>query len=84
MGRFGGGRGGGYGRGLGFARGYGMGAAPGGGYGPGRGWGNPFPNCRFYPWLPRRWWAMGMNPYSAGSGPWGINSRPGWPGAQGP
>jgi hypothetical protein len=84
MGRFGGGRGGGYGRGLGFARGYGMGAAPGGGYGPGRGWGNPFPNCRFYPWLPRRWWATGMNPYSAGSGPWGINSRPGWPGAQGP
>ena len=84
MGRFGGGRGGGYGRGLGFARGYGMGAAPGGGYGPGRGWGNPFPNGRFYPWLPRRWWAMGMNPYSDASGPWAINNPQGWPGAQGP
>lgn len=33
----------------------------------GRGWsgrgrmgggrGNPYPYCRFYPWLPRRWWA---------------------------
>ncbi|MDH5696863.1 MAG: 4Fe-4S binding protein [Dehalococcoidia bacterium] len=33
----------------------------------GRGWfgrgcrawggGNPYPFCRFYPWLPRRWWA---------------------------
>lgn len=24
-----------------------------------RGWGrgNPYPFCRFYPWLPRRWWA---------------------------
>lgn len=28
----------------------------------GRGWwgrGNPYPFCRFYPWLPRRWWAYG-------------------------
>ena len=24
---------------------------------PGRGRGNPYPFCRFYPWLPRRWWA---------------------------
>ncbi len=24
---------------------------------PGRGRGNPYPFCRSYPWLPRRWWA---------------------------
>ena len=24
---------------------------------PGWGRGNPYPFCRFYPWLPRRWWA---------------------------
>jgi len=32
-----------------------------------RGWGrgrsNPYSFCRFYPWLPRRWWAYGMGPY---------------------
>lgn len=33
------------------------------GYGFGRGWwggwpGNPYGFCRFFPWLPRRWWAM--------------------------
>jgi len=30
-------------------------------WGRGRGWfwgfrGNPFPFCRFFPWLPRWWW----------------------------
>jgi len=65
MGRFGRGRGGGYGRGMGVGRGYWAGAAPGAGWG--RGIGNPYPYCRFYPWMPRRWWAMGMNPYGAGS-----------------
>ena len=25
--------------------------------GRGIGGGNPYPNCRFFPWLPRRWWA---------------------------
>lgn len=39
------GRGGG-----GFSRGYGM------GYGRGYGF-NPHPFCRWFPWLPRRWWA---------------------------
>lgn len=38
----------GRGRGRGFGRGVGL----------GRGMGNPYPYCRFYPWLPRRWWAM--------------------------
>lgn len=33
------------------------------GWGRGRGRGNPYPFCRFYPWLPRRWWAYGMGPY---------------------
>ncbi|MCK4723199.1 MAG: 4Fe-4S binding protein [Dehalococcoidia bacterium] len=30
---------------------------------PGWGIGNPYPFCRFYPWLPRRWWAYGQGPY---------------------
>ncbi len=53
----------GMGRGMGYARGFGMGR------------GNPYPFCRFYPRLPRRWWAhgRGFNPiqqpgiYSPGS-----------------
>jgi hypothetical protein len=28
----------------------------------GGGRGNPYPFCRFYPWLPRRWWAYGAYP----------------------
>ena len=44
-------RGGWRGRGFaGFARGYGA-------FGWGRGFGNPYPFCRWFPWLPRRWWA---------------------------
>ncbi len=35
--------------GTGFGRGFGV----------GWGRGNPYPFCRFYPWLPRRWWAYG-------------------------
>ncbi|MGQ9626452.1 MAG: hypothetical protein ACUVV0_06050 [Anaerolineae bacterium] len=41
-----------YGFGRGRGRGFGRGV------GPGRGMGNPYPYCRFYPWLPRRWWTM--------------------------
>jgi hypothetical protein len=38
----------------------------GGGRGRGLGRGNPYPFCRFYPWLPRRWWAMPYaNQYAA-------------------
>ncbi len=48
------GRGRGLGRGRGFGRGFGLGT--------GRGMGNPYPFCRFHPWLPRRWWMYGMNP----------------------
>jgi len=29
----------------------------------GRGRGNPYPFYRFYPWLPRRWWAYGLGSY---------------------
>jgi len=37
-----------------------------GGFGwPGRGWGF----CRFFPWLPRRWWAW-AHPYAVP--PWGY------------
>jgi hypothetical protein len=39
------------------------------GWGPGwggLGWGrgNPYPFCRRFPWMPRWWWAYGMNPYT--------------------
>lgn len=57
---FGRGRGGlGMGRGMGLGRGFGMGRGMGFGRGFGMGRGNPYPFCRFYPWLPRRWWAYG-------------------------
>lgn len=54
----------------GFGRGWG---GPGWG-GFGRGWfgwgrGNPYPFCRFYPWLPRRWWAYGAGFYPLGPYP---------------
>ncbi len=35
-------------------------------WGWGRGWGNPYPFCRFYPWLPRGWWRWGYFPYAYG------------------
>ena len=76
------GRGGGLGRGMGLGRGYWTGMAPGGGYGPGMGRGNPYPNCRFYPWLPRRWWALGMNPYGSAPSTWTIQNPSPWSGPQ--
>ena len=86
MARFGRGRGGGFGRGRGggFGRGYWPGAGFGRGFGMGQGMGNPYPYCRFYPWMPRRWWAMGMNPYATqpyaqGAPPtWGAYERSPW------
>jgi hypothetical protein len=91
MARFGRGRGGGFGggRGGGFGRGYRPGAGFGRGFGMGRGMGNPYPYCRFYPWMPRRWWAMGMNPYGTqpyvqGTAPtWGAYERSPGPGPTG-
>ncbi|WP_449241586.1 DUF5320 domain-containing protein [Desulfoscipio gibsoniae] len=47
---------GGYGYGCGYGYGYGAGNAPGFGFGRGMR-GSYSANCRFYPWLPRRWWA---------------------------
>ncbi|MFX1453625.1 MAG: DUF5320 domain-containing protein [Promethearchaeota archaeon] len=48
-----------FGRGFGFGLGLGFGRQfffP--GYGMGRGLGpNPYLNCRWFPWLPRWWWA---------------------------
>jgi hypothetical protein len=79
---YGRGRGGGYGRGMGFGRGYWSGVAPGGGYGPGLGRGNPYPYCRFYPWLPRRWWATGINPYGTAPNQWTSQNPAPWPGTQ--
>jgi len=40
-------------------------------FGWGRGFGNPYPFCRWFPWLPRWWWTypyywmMWMPPYGA-------------------
>jgi hypothetical protein len=58
---FGRGMGMGFGRGMGmgFGRGMGMGFGRGMGMGRGMGRGNPYPFCRNFPWLPRRWWAYG-------------------------
>jgi len=67
MGRLGRGGGCGYGRGMGYGRGYWSGAAPGGASWCGMGMGNPYPHCRFYPWMPRRWSAMGMSSYGPGA-----------------
>jgi hypothetical protein len=39
-----------------FGRGYGR-------YGTGMGFGNPYPFCRYFPWLPRWWWT-GMYGYT--------------------
>jgi len=52
--------------GPGFWKG-GPGSAPwaGGGWGGG----NPSPFCRFFPWLPRRWWAFPGAGYGAGWAP---------------
>jgi hypothetical protein len=78
MGWFGRGGGRGYGRGMGLGRGYWAGMVPGAGWGRGMGMGNPYPYCRFYPWMPRRWWAMGMSPY----GPGAATNLQGWVGPQ--
>jgi hypothetical protein len=78
---FGRGGGRGYGRGMGLGRGYWAGMAPGTGWG--RGLGNPNAYCRFYPWMPRRWWAMGMSPYgpAAPRNPQGsVGPQWSWPG----
>lgn len=41
--------------------------------GPGWGRGNPYPFCRFHPWLPRRWWAYGAGLYpTVPSAPYGM------------
>jgi hypothetical protein len=45
----------GFGRGIGYGMGAGMGY-----YGRPGGRGNPYPFCRFFPWLPRGWWRTGM------------------------
>jgi len=41
----------------------GLGRGMGRGFGMGMGRGNPYPFCRFYPWLPRRWWTYGSGLY---------------------
>jgi hypothetical protein len=72
-----------YGRGMGFGRGPWPGLAPGGAFGLGLGRDNPYPYCRFYPWLPRRWWARGVNPYGTGFRPWTVQYPSPWSGPQG-
>lgn len=68
----------GRGRWFGWGPGMGWGGWFGWGRGLGMGWGrgNPYPFCRFFPWMPRRWWAWGVSPY-------GLYQR-GTPGAYAP
>ncbi len=71
------GRGGGFGSRGAFGMGtYGMGLGQGMGLGMGRGmsgWpGNPYPYCRNFPWLPRRWWSGIYGPIS----PWQATPNP--------
>jgi len=59
----------GFGRGfVGFGRGIGW-------FGWGRGFSNPYPFCRWFPWLPRWWWAYPafINPSYYGV-PWTVPS----------
>ncbi len=44
----------------------------GGGWGWGLGWGmgNPYPFCRNFPWLPRRWWAAPYTGYYGATTPY--------------
>ena len=58
----------GMGCGIGFGRVFGMGRGMSFGRGFGMGRGNPYPFCRFYHWLPRRWWAYGSG-YTPGQPP---------------
>lgn len=46
----------------------------GGGWGRGRG--NPYPFCRNFPWLPRRWWTMPGAGYYGTSGPYAGYAHP--------
>lgn len=73
MGRFGRGFWSGWGRGFGRGR-------FGGWFGPGWGRGNPYPFCRFFPWLPRRWWMWGWPWVAYRPGPWAGYGpyRPWW------
>jgi len=63
----------GFGRGMWAFGPYGLGGYPlwGGG-----GRGNPFPFCRFFPWLPRWWWATPYAAYYAATTPYTGFSYP--------
>lgn len=59
-----------------FGRGFGWGR----GWGAGWGWrGNPYPFCRWFPWLPRGWWWMGWFYYPSYGGYPGYGYMPGYP-----
>jgi len=53
-----------------------FGRGRGGGWARGRGRGNPYPFCRFYPWLPRRWWATPYAGYYGTTTPYGGYGHP--------
>ena len=53
-------------------------------FGWGRGFGNPYPFCRWFPWLPRWWWAYPtlITPFYYGafwSAPYTGYRFPAWP-----
>jgi len=41
-------------------------------FGWGRGFGNPYPFCRWFPWLPRWWWAYPALSLLYYGVPWGF------------
>jgi len=49
----------------------------------GRGFGNPYPFCRWFPWLPRWWWAYPAFSQPYYSGPWGMPRIGYWQGFYG-
>jgi len=42
-------------------------------FGWGRGFGNPYPFCRWFPWLPRWWWAYPALSLPYYGAPWGFS-----------
>jgi len=49
-------------------------------FGWGRGFGNPYPFCRWFPWLPRRWWTYPLFGLPYFGAAWGLPYYAGyWP-----
>jgi hypothetical protein len=60
----------------GRGRGFGIGFGP--GRGMGMGMGNPYPFCRWFPWMPRWWWTGMYGAMAPGAYPVPYYSYPYW------